>query len=82
MVQHPGCRLSPVQISSLSLHTLVFSTLGLNVKWGVCMCVWLSCKCVCVCACLSSWLLCGSGFRVPWKEPITGQAVAAKQAKG
>lgn len=49
MVQRRGCRLSPVQISSLSLHTLVFSTLGLNVKWGVCMCVWLSCKCVCVC---------------------------------
>lgn len=48
VVQHRGCRLSPVQISSLSLHTLVFSTLGLNVKWGVCMCVWLSCKCVCV----------------------------------
>lgn len=45
-----------MQISSLSLHTLVFSTLGLNVKWGVCMCVWLSCKCVCVCVCMSVFM--------------------------
>lgn len=51
-------RLVPaVQISSLSLHMLVFSTLGLNVRWGVCVRVVAVQVCVHVCVCLSPWLL-------------------------
>lgn len=57
VVQPGGYRLTPaVHISSPSLHTLVSSTLGLNVRWGACVCV---CGChasVCVCMCLSVFM--------------------------
>lgn len=69
-------RLIPaVQISPLSLHTLVFSTLGLNVRWGVHACVcggvracaWSPCVCECPSTSTSVLLngCCGPGLGDP-----------------
>ena len=61
-------RLIPaVQISPLSLHTLVFSTLGLNVRWGVRACAWSPCVCECPSTSMSVLLngCCGPGLGDP-----------------
>lgn len=69
-------RLIPaVQISPLSLHTLVFSTLGLNVRWsvhacvcgGVRACAWSPCMCECPSTSTSVLLngCCGPGLGDP-----------------
>ncbi|KAM7323575.1 hypothetical protein ACRRTK_017681 [Alexandromys fortis] len=63
-------------------HACVLNTRSECEVGCVHVCVVVMQVCVCVHVCLSSWLLCGPGFRAPWKELVSGQAVAAKQAKG
>lgn len=81
VVQRRGCRLSSVQISSLSLHTLVFSTLGLNVKWGVCiLCGCHASVCVCMSVCLHGCCV-GQASRHPGRSPYRARLLQLSRQK-